>query len=95
MMKAIWNGKLLALSDKTVRVERAYYFPKSSLRMEFFRPSVSRRPDPWLGMAHFYDIVVDGKINADAAWYFPKPKPQGKAVEGKIAFARNVEVAKE
>lgn len=94
-MRAVWNGKLLAMSEKTVRVERDYYFPKSSLRMEYFRPSVSRKPDAWLGTAHFYDIVVDGETNADAAWYFPKPKPQGKVVEGKIAFAKNVQVFKE
>jgi uncharacterized protein (DUF427 family) len=94
-MKAVWNGKLLAVSEDVIRVERDWYFPRKSLRKEYFKPSVSRRVNAWLGEAHFFDISVDGKLNADAAWWFPKPKPQAKNVEGRVAFAKNVEIFKD
>jgi uncharacterized protein (DUF427 family) len=49
----------------------------------------------WLGEAHFFDVSVDGQLLADGAWWFPKPKPQAKAVEGRVAFASKVEVRAE
>lgn len=27
----------------------------------------------WEGMASYYDVVVEGKVNKDAAWYYPAP----------------------
>lgn len=93
--KAVFNGRLIAVSDDAVRVERDWYFPRRSLRKEYFRPSVSRRANPWLGEAHYFDIVVDGQLLADGAWWFPKPKPQAKNVEGRVAFASRVEVRRE
>jgi uncharacterized protein (DUF427 family) len=94
-VKAVWNGKLLAVSDDVIRVERDWYFPRRSLRKEYFRPSVSKRMNSWLGEAHFFDVSVDGQLLADGAWWFPKPKPQAKAVEGRVAFASKVEVRAE
>lgn len=93
--KAVFNGKLLAVSDDAVRIERDWYFPRRSLRKEYFRPSVSKRVNPWLGEAHYFDIVVDGQLLADGAWWFPKPKPQAKNVEGRVAFASKVDVRQE
>lgn len=93
--KAVFNGKLIAVTDAAVRIERDWYFPRKSLRKEFFRPSVSKRMNGWLGEAHYFDIVVDDQLLADGAWWFPKPKPQAKNVEGKVAFASRVEIRKE
>lgn len=38
-MKAIWNGKVLAESDKTIVVENNHYFPPDSVNRTFFEPS--------------------------------------------------------
>jgi uncharacterized protein (DUF427 family) len=36
---------------------------------------------------------VNGKQNADAAWYYPTAKDAAKNIEGYIAFWKGVEVA--
>jgi hypothetical protein len=66
-MRAIWNGQVLAESDQTVVVEGNHYFPPGSLRREFFTPSDTHTVCPWKGAASYYDIVVDGQVNPDAA----------------------------
>jgi uncharacterized protein (DUF427 family) len=35
---------------------------------------------------------VDGKVNLDAAWYYPVPKDAAKSITGYIAFWRGVNV---
>jgi uncharacterized protein (DUF427 family) len=92
-MKAKWNGRVLAESDKTVVVERNHYFPATSLKMEHFRPSTTTTVCGWKGTASYYDVVVDGKVNGDAAWYYPRTSAEAKNIEGYVAFWKGVEVA--
>jgi uncharacterized protein (DUF427 family) len=63
MIKATWNGALLAESDQTVVVEGFDYFPPESLHREYFRESDTITICPRKGKANYFDIVVDGKIN--------------------------------
>lgn len=91
-MKAIWKGQVLADSADTVVVENNHYFPAASLNMEFFKPSTSTTHCPWKGQASYYSIVVEGEENKDAAWYYPLPKEAAKAIRGRVAFWRGVEV---
>ncbi|MFN3361727.1 MAG: DUF427 domain-containing protein, partial [Pseudanabaenaceae cyanobacterium] len=37
---------------------------------------------------------VDGKVNPNAAWYYPDPKPAAQNIKGYIAFWKGVEVQK-
>lgn len=91
-MKATWNGKVLAESDETIAVEGNEYFPPESLNTEYFQPSETHTVCGWKGNASYYDIVVDGKINGDAAWYYPETKDAAKEIEGYVAFWKGVEV---
>lgn len=91
-MKAIWNGAVLAESDETIVVEGNHYFPPDSIRWEYFRPSDTHTTCPWKGVASYYDIVVGGKTNADAAWYYPEPKDAARQIKGYVAFWRGVQV---
>ena len=93
-MKAKWNGATLAESDDTVVVEGNHYFPKASIEREFFQPSESHTVCGWKGTASYYDVVVNGETNPDAAWYYPEVKPEAKEIEGRIAFWKGVEVTK-
>jgi uncharacterized protein (DUF427 family) len=45
-------------------------------------------------VASYYDVVVDGKTNAGAAWYYPTPKDAAKQIKGYVAFWRGVKVEK-
>ena len=80
-MKAMWNGAVLAESDRTVVVEGNHYFPPESIRKEFFHPSETHTTCGWKGVASYYDVVVGDETNRDAAWYYPETKPAAKAPE--------------
>ena len=94
MAKATWNGKVIAESDTTELVEGNIYFPESSLKREYFRPSSTISTCPWKGQARYYSLLVDGQENQDAAWYYPDPKPAARNVKNHVAFWRGVEVEK-
>lgn len=91
-MKAIWNGQVLADSNETAVVEGNHYFPPSSLHQQFFKPSATTTVCPWKGTASYYDIVVDGKVNKDAAWLYPEPKSAAAEIAGHVAFWKGVQV---
>lgn len=91
-MKAIWNGQVLAESNETINIEGNQYFPPSSIDKALFSESKTQSICPWKGMASYYNVEVDGKLNADAAWYYPTAKDAAKGFEGYIAFWKGVEV---
>jgi len=94
MAKAIWEGAILAQSDSTVEVEGNQYFPPDSIVTELFRPSASHTTCPWKGTASYYDVVVGGKTNKDAAWYYPAPLKGAEHIRNHVAFWRGVSVTK-
>lgn len=91
-MKAIWNGKVIAESNETVEVEGNQYFPAESIVKEHFAPSATHTICGWKGTASYYDVIVDGEKNADAAWYYPEAKDDAKNIENYVAFWKGVEV---
>lgn len=90
--RAVWNGAVLAESADTVVVEGNQYFPPADVRREYFRPSESHTTCHWKGLASYYDVVVDGKENKDAAWYYPQPSAAAENIKGRVAFWRGVKV---
>jgi uncharacterized protein (DUF427 family) len=94
MMKAIWNGAVLAESDQTIVVEGNHYFPPDAIHGEHFQDSNTHTTCPWKGVASYYNVVVDGQANKDAAWYYPSPKQAAKQIAGYVAFWRGVQVTK-
>jgi uncharacterized protein (DUF427 family) len=91
-MRAIWNNKVIAESDDIVSVEGNSYFPADSVNRQLLRESKSQSVCPWKGTASYYDIHVDGKVNKDAAWYYPEPKDAAKEIKGRVAFWKGVQV---
>lgn len=92
MVKASWNGAVLAESSETIVVDGNHYFPPESIQKEHFRASSTTSICTWKGTASYYTIVVKGKENRDAAWYYPEAKEKAKHIEGHVAFWRGVEV---
>lgn len=92
MVKAIWNGRLVAESDATEVVEGNHYFPPESVRAEFLRPSDLTTVCGWKGTAQYYDLVVDGQTNPGAAWYYSEPKPAAEQIRNRIAFWKGVRI---
>lgn len=91
-VRAVWNGKVLAESGRTVVVEGNHYFPPEAVNREFFAPSQTHTTCPWKGEASYYTVQVDGAENADAAWYYPEPKQAAANIRDHIAFWRGVTV---
>ena len=92
MKKATWHGAVLAESDRTIVVEGNHYFPPEAIRGDHFRPSGTHTTCPWKGEASYYDVVVDGEVNRDAAWYYPDPKAAAEEIKNYVAFWRGVSV---
>jgi uncharacterized protein (DUF427 family) len=92
MPRAIWNGKVIAETDKFELVEGNVYFPPGTIKDEFFQPSETHTTCGWKGVASYYTVVVDGQENRDAAWYYPDPKPAAANIKDHIAFWRGVTV---
>ena len=91
-MRAIWNGAVLAESDKTVVVEGNHYFPPDSVKREYLQSSNTHTTCPWKGRASYYNVVVGGSVNQDTAWYYPDPKPAAAHIKDYVAFWRGVKV---
>lgn len=92
MAKAIWNNVVLAESDQTEMVEGNHYFPLDSINKAYFQESDTQSVCPWKGTASYYNVVVDGEVNTDAAWYYTEPKSAAANIKDHIAFWRGVEV---
>ena len=92
-MKAEWNGTVIARSDDTVVVEGNHYFPAESVAAENLAPSPASSVCPWKGTASYYDVVVDGRVNAGAAWYYPEPEAAASEITGRVAFWKGVTVS--
>lgn len=68
------------------------YFPPESVKSEFLRPSDTHTTCWWKGEASYYTLEVDGKQNADAAWFYPDASEKAKPIEGYVAFWNGVKV---
>jgi uncharacterized protein (DUF427 family) len=91
-IRATWNGAVLAESDQTVVVEGNHYFPEADVHAEYFESSRGHTTCPWKGEAGYRSVVVDGRRNDDAAWFYPEPKGAAREITDRVAFWRGVEV---
>jgi uncharacterized protein (DUF427 family) len=92
MPRAVWNGTTIAESDDVVVVEGNAYFPRDAVRDDLVEPSSHHSRCGWKGEASYFDVVVDGERNTDAAWYYPEPLPPARKIRERVAFWRGVRV---
>ncbi len=92
MATATWNGAVIAQSDNTIMIEGNHYFPPESVDSSLLETSDQQTRCPWKGTADYFDVVVDGDVNAGAAWYYPSPKPAASDIRNYVAFWRGVRV---
>lgn len=90
MPRATWKDTVLAHSDRTEIVEGNHYFPPDSLQRDYFRECDTQTVCGWKGTANYYDVVVDGMVNEQAAWYYADPKPAAANIKGYVAFWKDV-----
>lgn len=91
-MKAIFNDTVVAESNETVVVEGNHYFPKDSIKTEYFKETALNTTCPWKGTASYYSVEVDGKTSENAAWYYKEPEDAAKQIKDRVAFWKGVKV---
>jgi uncharacterized protein (DUF427 family) len=69
-----------------------HYFPPDSIDPACFAPSDTHTTCHWKGVASYYHVKVGGKLNADAAWFYPEPSTAANSIRNYIAFWRGVTV---
>ena len=93
MARALWNGVVIADSDRCEVLDDNQYFPHTDVKREFLVASETHTFCPWKGQASYYHVVVDGQTNPDAAWYYPDTiVDTAKRVENYVAFWHGVTV---
>ena len=92
MVQARWNGAVIAESDATVVVEGNHYFPRAAVDAALLSDSATTSFCPWKGTALYHHVTVDGRVNEDAAWYYPDPKDAAAEIKERIAFWKGVVV---
>lgn len=89
-MKVVRDDLVLAESHQTIVIEGNHYFPPDSLRKEYFQNSDKHTTCPWKGEASYYHIVIGDRVEPDAAWYYPEPKPAAEQIKNYVAFSKGV-----
>lgn len=92
MVRAVWNGVVIADSDDTVEIEGNHYFPRDSINPATLRLSATTSVCPWKGTASYFSLVADGTENPDAAWTYHDPKTAAEEIRDRVAFWKGVEV---
>lgn len=95
MIRAVWNGAVLAEAATTVQLEGNDYFPAESLRREFVKESATTTVCPWKGTANYYTVTVDGEVNPDAVWYYPNPSARAQQIANHVAFWKGVRIERD
>jgi uncharacterized protein (DUF427 family) len=94
MPRALWNGAVIADSKAFETVEGNVYFPPEAVDKRYLQPSATHTVCGWKGTASYYDVTVEGKVNKDAAWYYPTPKEAAENIKDHVAFWKGVTVEK-
>ena len=95
MASASWNGQVIAsFSGEHPSVDGNVYFPADSLDMQYFKPSTHTSRCPYKGTASYFDVVVDGQVNKNAAWIYKTPKSGMEKIANHVAFWKGVVVTK-
>jgi len=92
-MKAVWQGKVIAESDRTLEIDGYRYFPRDSVRMDLLEIAPKTEGD--LKCPHggqFYDVVDGAARSPRAAWSYEAPLAKMKPVDHWIGFWEDVGV---
>lgn len=92
MSKAIWNEVVLVESDDTIILDGDIYFPLESVKRDYLKKSSTTSVCPRKGKAFFYDVIVNDKLNRDAAWYYLEPEKEFEHLKNRIAFWKGIEL---
>jgi uncharacterized protein (DUF427 family) len=92
-MKAIWRGRVIAESDRTLEVGGYAYFPREAVRMDLLRAAPKTAGDRACPHGvQFYDVAESDARSARAAWSYEAPRDSMQQVDHWIGFWEDVRV---
>jgi len=92
-MKAVWRGRVIAQSDRTLEVHGYRYFPRDSVRIDLLRKARKTKSD--LACPHgvrFYDVTNGSTRSKRAAWSYEAPRASMKQVDHWFSFWDDVRI---
>ena len=92
MVKAIFNGSVIAESDQVEAVEGNVYFPSDAINRSVFKETDHTTFCSWKGTASYYSVTVDGEIAENVSWSYRDPKPQAANIKEFVAFYPRVKI---
>ncbi|MDX2145444.1 MAG: DUF427 domain-containing protein [Rhodospirillaceae bacterium] len=92
MARAIWNNTVIAESNAFHVVDGYVYFPLENVKSEFLKPNSHTSVCFWKGTAEYFDVVVNGRAEVEAAWTYANPARAAIRIKGHIAFWRGIKV---
>jgi uncharacterized protein (DUF427 family) len=96
MSRAVWNGTVIADSEDTTVVDGYTYFPRDAVNWDYLRASDHHSVCGWKGTASYYDVVVGGEENRNAAWSYPTPSAEAApTVRDRIGFWNGVRIERD
>jgi len=63
-----------------------YYIPKSDVRMDLLRSTMTETACPYKGWASYWDVDTGDQRHADLAWGYRTPLPEASGVAGLVCF---------
>lgn len=90
--RAWWNNAVVAESDDVVVAEGRHYFPEDDVRDGVLQESQTETTHPEKGEMRYFHVVVDGRLNADAAYAIVDPEPGWESLAGRVAFWHGIEI---
>ena len=95
MVRAVFDGVVVAESDDVRVVEGMTYFPRNSVKEGVLLDSPSTTRCFWKGKARYWHVSGESDIAPDAAFAYERPWPLARRlVSDRIAFWRGVQIVR-
>lgn len=90
-MQALYQGHVIADGADVIVLKEANYHPvcyfrREDIAMEFLAPTARDTYCPYKGHAHYFSLMMDGRLAEDASWTYEDPYPAMEAIRGRLAF---------
>jgi uncharacterized protein (DUF427 family) len=93
LMKATWQGQVIAESDQTIELGGYHYFPPASVRMEFLQSAPKTELDHRCPHGVQFFNLTDGSHRSErAAWAYEALRASYAHVAHWIGFWNDVEL---
>ena len=92
-MKAMWQGQVIAESDRTIELGGYQYFPPSAVHREFLHPAPKTAADHRCPHSVQFFNLSDGTHSSErAAWAYQAPRTSHARIAHWVGFWGDVQL---